>query len=150
LKYIFIVKVVGLSKMELARVEIERVREELEQLYRRIDSIARMLHSGDASLPEGPEVEDLPEEKIAELFSPLAHVERVKILKVLSDGGKYFTELMDETGLSHSPLYFHLNVLQKSWYVTQEFTRGRYLITPLGSEALKAACRLYKISETRR
>ena len=141
---------IDLSKMELARVEIERVKEELEQLHRRVDFIARTLHSGDASPPEGPKVKDLPEEKVAELFSPLAHVERVKILKALYAGGKYFTELMDETGLSHSPLYFHLNVLQRSRYVAQEFTRGRYLITPLGSEALKAACRLYKMSETRR
>ena len=92
-------------------------------------------------------IEDLPEAKIADLFSPLGHMERIKILKSLMTGGKYFTELMNETGLSHSPVYFHLNVLQKASYVNQEFARGRYLITAVGEEAMSFAVRLYGISK---
>jgi DNA-binding transcriptional ArsR family regulator len=135
-----------MSDLESAKNGIEQIRKELEQLSQKIEYIAKASSLGtEATSIESMKIEDLSEERVAELFSSLAHVERVKILKTLYGGGKYFTELMNKTGLSHSPLYFHLTVLQKGRYVIQEFTRGRYLITPLGSEALKVASHLCKI-----
>ncbi len=140
-----------MSEVELARKEIDRMQKGLDQLSRRIDSLATMAQpNAEAGSAEGVKMEDMPAERIAQLFSSLAHVERVKILKTLYGGGKYFTELMNETGLSHSPLYFHLNVLQKDRYVNQEFARGRYLITSLGSEALRVAFRLFFVSQGER
>ena len=135
-----------MSEIEIMKKELDKIKAGVEQLYQKIESFKAVSTLGDESASVGGlRVEDMPEDRVAELFSPLAHVERVKILKRLLDGGKYFTELMNETGLSHSPLYFHLNVLQKGGYVNHEYVRGRYLITSLGSEALRAAIRLYRL-----
>ena len=135
-----------MSDIELVKDELNRIKASLIQLCERVDSMARGTYGKEAEASQF-KTEDIPVEKIADLCSPMGHVERVKILKSLMTGGKYFTELMNETGLSHSPLYFHLNVLQKAEYVSQEFARGRYLISPLGKEAMNSIVRLYRISK---
>ena len=86
-------------------------------------------------------------EGVPAAVSPLAHMERIKILRALREGGKYFTELMNETGLSHSPLRFHLNVLIQGRYASQEYSRGRYLITRLGLEGLRHGAILASLRE---
>lgn len=137
-----------MSDIELIKRELNRIKLDVEQLNKRIESLKELesVKEMKASAKD-LKIGDVPEERIADLISPLANAERVKILKRLLENGRYFTELMNETGLSHSPLYFHLNVLQKSGYVNQEFARGRYLISTLGSEALRTAVRLYRMIE---
>ena len=66
----------------------------------------------------------------------LASKERLYILKLLFREGKYFTELEEHTGLNPSPLTFHLSKLIEGGFVSQEKTRGRYLITTKGRVAL--------------
>lgn len=66
----------------------------------------------------------------------LASKERLHILKLLFREGKYFTELEEYTGLNPSPLTFHLSKLMDASFISQEKTRGRYLITTKGRVAL--------------
>jgi len=76
-------------------------------------------------------------EKASEGLKPLANNERLKILQALYTGGKYFTDLVEVTGLEHSPLRFHLSSLIDAGYAEQERYRGRYLITVQGKIALR-------------
>ena len=76
-------------------------------------------------------------EKASEILKPLANSERLKILQSLYDEGKYFTDLVELTGLEHSPLRFHLSSLMDAGYAEQERYRGRYLITVHGKIALR-------------
>ncbi|MBU7043528.1 MAG: hypothetical protein HXS47_08030 [Theionarchaea archaeon] len=76
-------------------------------------------------------------EKASSLLKPLANAERLKILKGLYHEGKYFTDLVEITGLEHSPLRFHLSSLMEAAYAEQERSRGRYLITVYGKIALR-------------
>ncbi len=76
-------------------------------------------------------------ENASEILKPLANNERLKILQALYSGGKYFTDLVEVTGLEHSPLRFHLSSLMDAGYAEQERYRGRYLITVQGKIALR-------------
>jgi DNA-binding transcriptional ArsR family regulator len=80
---------------------------------------------------------DFDPEKASEILKPLANSERLKILQSLYDEGKYFTDLVELTGLEHSPLRFHLSSLMDAGYAEQERYRGRYLITVHGKIALR-------------
>ena len=80
---------------------------------------------------------DFDPEKASEILKPLANSERLKILQSLYDEGKYFTDLVELTGLEHSPLRFHLSSLIDAGYAEQERYRGRYLITVHGKIALR-------------
>ncbi len=139
--------------------EVEAIRKELEEIKSKIEELAEKIEKIPSRMPdkevEGVLTEEqeeklnfskLQEKEVVELVVPLAHAERVKILKNLAGRGKYFTELLSELGMSHSPLYFHLNILQKAGYVNQEYARGRYLITELGLRALKFLAQLYDSS----
>jgi DNA-binding transcriptional ArsR family regulator len=76
-------------------------------------------------------------EKASNILKPLANAERLKILQGLYSEGKYFTDLVEITGLEHSPLRFHLSSLMDAAYAEQERSRGRYLITVYGKIALR-------------
>jgi DNA-binding transcriptional ArsR family regulator len=83
------------------------------------------------------EYTDFDPEKASEILKPLANNERLKILQALYSEGKYFTDLVEVTGLEHSPLRFHLSSLIDASYAEQERYRGRYLITVHGKIALR-------------
>lgn len=53
-------------------------------------------------------------------------------------------DLSDKTGVKGGTFKHHMDSLLSSKYVYQEATRGRYLITQLGVEALKLAEMLYR------
>ncbi|MBU7031621.1 MAG: winged helix-turn-helix transcriptional regulator [Theionarchaea archaeon] len=76
-------------------------------------------------------------EKASNILKPLANAERLKLLQGLYEEGKYFTDLVEITGLEHSPLRFHLSSLMEAGYAEQERSRGRYLITVYGKIALR-------------
>ena len=82
------------------------------------------------SLIEGNEEE-------CNLLSPLANEIRLKILKILSKGGRYYTQLEREIGLKGGHFHFHLDKLIEARYVIQEEEKGPYLITTNGLKALK-------------
>ncbi|MCE7737013.1 MAG: winged helix-turn-helix transcriptional regulator [Candidatus Heimdallarchaeota archaeon] len=93
----------------------------------------------------------LNEEELEEFYeigtkmtSALSDPRRIKLLKLLEDGPAYQGDLSDKTGVKGGTFKHHMDSLLSSKYVYQEATRGRYLITQLGVEALKLAEMLYR------
>lgn len=88
---------------------------------------------------------DFEEEKIAGFLEALANENRLRILRLLSRGGRYLKELEKELPISSPTLISHLNVLEERGLVRQEASRGRYLITLRGRLALKAVARMARL-----
>ncbi len=75
------------------------------------------------------------EEDINQILSPLCNIIRIKILKNLSKGGKYYSELEQDMGIKAGHLLFHVNKLIENDYVAQE--KKKYIITLTGLKALQ-------------
>ncbi|MHA1594270.1 MAG: ArsR/SmtB family transcription factor [Candidatus Baldrarchaeia archaeon] len=91
-------------------------------------------------------IESMDPEVVEKDLKALASRERLEILKLLANGGLYFGELMELTGLNPSPLSFHLSKLAEAGFIKQERSRGRYIITSKGMIALALLAFLYKTS----
>jgi DNA-binding HxlR family transcriptional regulator len=128
---------------ETTEKELQQIKQQIQQLTKKLEDITVSLATKTETTKEHQTQHEIFSGDLTELIVPLANIERIKILKELSENGKYFTELMKETNLSHSPLTFHLNILERAGYIKQEFTRGRYIITPLGKTALQMLIQLY-------
>jgi DNA-binding HxlR family transcriptional regulator len=86
--------------------------------------------------------------KVAEVMSALGQEHRLRILKELTSGGKYITELQEKLPeITASTLSSHLKVLEEAGLVVQEKVRGRYLITMPGRTAYRMAIRITKFLE---
>ncbi len=81
--------------------------------------------------------EEVAEEEVCDLLSPLSNVTRLKIMKNLAKGGKSYAQLERQIGIKGGHLQFHLNNLINAGYVTQEKPQGKYLITMKGLNALR-------------
>lgn len=77
-------------------------------------------------------------------MSAISDSRRLKILKSLEQGPAYQSGLSEETGVKGGTFKHHMEALMNTRLVHQEATRGRYLITQLGVEALKLAEIIYK------
>ena len=81
----------------------------------------------------------------AAIMSALGNEHRIKIMKELTWGGLYASDLQDALKeISSSTLSSHLDVLQEAGLVVQERRRGRYLITMNGRLAIKMAASIAK------
>jgi DNA-binding transcriptional ArsR family regulator len=78
--------------------------------------------------------EEVNENKLNNLLTPLSNVVRLKILKNLSKGGKFYSQLEEATGIKAGHLLFHIEKLKEAKYVIQE--NKKYLITIKGRKAL--------------
>ncbi|MHA2032543.1 MAG: winged helix-turn-helix domain-containing protein, partial [Candidatus Kariarchaeaceae archaeon] len=78
------------------------------------------------------------------MVSALSDPRRIKLLKLLENGPSYQGDLSEQTGVKGGTFKHHMDSLLDAKYVYQEATRGRYLITQLGVEALKLAEMLYR------
>lgn len=127
---------------EELRAEMRQLRDELLKQYQappvtevqEITQDVRKLLSEQKDFTQYTEFDPV---QASEILKPLANSERLKILQGLYTEGKYFTDLVELTGLEHSPLRFHLSSLIESGYAEQERYRGRYLITVHGKIALR-------------
>lgn len=81
-------------------------------------------------------VKDLDLGKTADILSVLASPERLQILRLLDKKGRYYTELEEALGIGPSSLRHHLGKLKSAELVYQERSRGKYLITQKGKNAL--------------
>lgn len=84
------------------------------------------------------ELEDLKVDPalVASAMSALGNEHRLKILKELTSGGKYISELQEKLPeIASSTLSSHLDILEEAGLVVQEKVRGRYLITMPGRMA---------------
>ena len=83
--------------------------------------------------------------RTAEVMSALGNEHRIKILRELTWGGLYASDLQDVLKeISPSTLSSHLDVLQEAGLIVQERRRGRYLITMSGRLAIKMASSIAK------
>ncbi|MFX0072423.1 MAG: winged helix-turn-helix domain-containing protein, partial [Candidatus Hermodarchaeota archaeon] len=80
---------------------------------------------------------EINEKKESNLLIPLSNETRIKILKILSKGGAYYSQLQRQVGLKGGHFYFHLDKLINAGYITHEEDKGLYLITINGLKALK-------------
>jgi DNA-binding transcriptional ArsR family regulator len=130
---------------EELRAEMRQLRDELlqhlppeEEAAREAAEITKDIRKVLADKKENfTEYTEFDPETASSMLKPLANEERLKILQALYTEGKYFTDMVDLTGLEHSPLRFHLSSLIDAGYAEQERYRGRYLITVYGKIALR-------------
>jgi DNA-binding transcriptional ArsR family regulator len=84
-------------------------------------------------------------QRTAAVMSALGNEHRIKILKELTWGGLYASDLQDTLKeISPSTLSSHLDVLQEAGLIVQERRRGRYLITMNGRLAIRMASSIAK------
>ncbi len=84
-------------------------------------------------------IDTIPPERVANVITPLASEERLKILDFLKGGGKTFKELEDYIGKFGSSLTHHLNPLLEAGYVIKGEVRGTYYLTVEGRLAYRLA-----------
>ncbi|MEM1578837.1 MAG: winged helix-turn-helix domain-containing protein [Archaeoglobaceae archaeon] len=84
-------------------------------------------------------------EEIAEKLSSISNPIRIRILKVLAMGKKSYAELERITSIRGGHLHFHLKILIKSGYVTQETPQGKYMLTNEGLKIFKLLYQLGKL-----
>ncbi len=85
-------------------------------------------------------IEDGCEEEMCELLSPLSNVIRLKILKNLFKGPKYYSQLENQIGVKGGHLLHHIKNLKNAHYITKKEQKGsysKYSITDRGIKALK-------------
>ena len=87
---------------------------------------------------------DGTEQDDCKLLTPLSNETRLRILKTLSKGAMYYTQIEREIGIKGGHFHFHLDKLIEAGYVSQEEEKGPYLITTKGLKALKF---LYELRE---
>jgi hypothetical protein len=88
------------------------------------------------------DIEEINEQKLNDILTPLSNVLRLKILKNLCKDGKYYSQLEELTGIKAGHLLFHIEKLKDAGYVIQE--NKKYLITLNGRKALNLISGLTK------
>lgn len=88
--------------------------------------------------------------KTSAIMSAMGHEHRITILKELSWGGMYSSDLQEALKeISPSTLSSHLDVLEDVGLIRQEKRRGRYLITMAGRIAIKMAAEISRRVEVK-
>jgi len=85
---------------------------------------------------------------VAELLRSAAHPARIRILGLLLQGKRNFSQIMQHTRLSKTALANHMSHLIRKGLVTR-VTRGEYDLTVDGKELLNAAASVYMNSSRR-
>ncbi|MFX1273760.1 MAG: winged helix-turn-helix domain-containing protein [Promethearchaeota archaeon] len=84
------------------------------------------------------------EKEDSKLLTPLSNEIRIKILKVVSKGGTYYSQLEREVGIKGGSFHFHLDKLVEGGYIIQEGEKGPYIATINGLKALQFLFELKK------
>ncbi|MFX0072834.1 MAG: winged helix-turn-helix domain-containing protein [Candidatus Hermodarchaeota archaeon] len=99
------------------------------------------------SIKSALKTREIPENKLLKVLSPLANIQRLRILKSLRKYPKAFTELEKELNLKSGHLQFHLTSLLDSGYIIQQESRGKYHISSIGVNAIETLLDLYKLNQ---
>ena len=119
------------SEKEL-RKSMRKMARQSSNDYDRNVGTSRVIHLNKLNEEELEEFYEIGTKMVSALSDP----RRIKLLKLLEDGPAYQGDLSDKTGVKGGTFKHHMDSLLSSKYVYQEATRGRYLITQLGVEAL--------------
>jgi len=103
--------------------------ETIERLIRRSVELSKQRRT---VLRQLGSVDEIDEEEMARILSPLSNPTRIKIMKLLAKGSKSYVELERAVGIRGGHLQFHLRSLMEAGYVIQERVRKKYAITQLG------------------
>jgi len=88
--------------------------------------------------------------RTAAIMSAMGNEHRVTVLRELSWGGMYSSDLQDAVkDISPSTLSSHLDVLEQVGLIIQEKRRGRYLITMAGRIAIQMAAQISKRADVK-
>ena len=88
--------------------------------------------------------------RTAAIMSAMGNEHRVTILRELSWGGMYSSDLQASVkDISPSTLSSHLDVLEQVGLIIQEKRRGRYLITMAGRIAIQMAAQISKRADVK-
>jgi len=88
--------------------------------------------------------------RTAAIMSSMGNEHRVTILRELSWGGMYSSDLQESVkDISPSTLSSHLDVLEQVGLIIQEKRRGRYLITMAGRIAIQMAAQISKRADVK-
>lgn len=97
-----------------------------------------------------PVMSDRNVKRTAAIMSAMGNEHRITILRELSWGGMYSSDLQGALKeISPSTLSSHLDVLEQVGLIHQEKRRGRYLITMVGRIAIKMAAQIAKRVEVK-
>lgn len=118
--------------------------ETLESLIRHS---MKMAEHKKAVLRQWKSIEEIDEDRLAELLSPLSNPIRIRILKCLAKGGKSYAEIERTVGIRGGHLQFHLRNLMGAGYISHETLRKRYVITYTGMMVLNWLLNLREVEE---
>lgn len=116
---------------------IAKLLAEIEHLKREIQEIKQEQRVSDTK------ISDFDVYSLAEFFGILSSPERLTIIKLLYNGDRYFSELEQLLNLGPSSLRHHLSRLMKFGIISQERSRGKYIITDLGRRIFSFLVRTY-------
>lgn len=93
---------------------------------------------------ELPPIQQLPTKQLVkQILEPIAHPQRLEILKALYYEPKTFSQLSQHTKLRGGNLLFHLQKLTNAQLITQKNERSNYQITKKGEKILKTLQQLH-------
>lgn len=126
---------------------MESIVDTFETLESLIKQSLELAEQRRAILKQWRSIEDIDEDTVAKLLSPLSNPIRIRILKNLAKGGKSYAELERAVGIKGGHLQFHLRNLIEAGYITQT-VRKRYVITHSGLRVLNNLAGLNDLLET--
>jgi len=127
---------------------MENIVDTFETLESLIKHSMEMVEHKKAVLRQWKSIEEIDEEKLARILSPLSNPIRIRILKCLAKGGKSYAELERIVGIRGGHLQFHLRNLMDAGYISQNL-RKRYVITHTGLIALNRLLNLDEVEARR-
>ncbi|MHA1617113.1 MAG: ArsR/SmtB family transcription factor [Candidatus Njordarchaeales archaeon] len=89
-------------------------------------------------------IKQIDPSELADTLSVLSNPERIRILLLLIEQDRYFSEFEDLMRIGPSSLRHHLSKLLAAGLIQQERSRGKYSITTRGIAALLLLAYLYK------
>lgn len=118
--------------MEDLKAQLEELKKRLELLEESIDPVDEIMLSIKARLRrklEGGPLPELDEEKAAKTLKALANPDRIRIMKMLSNGPLGFKEIKEALGVESPTVSHHLKLLTRTGMVRKG---NKYEISPNG------------------
>ncbi len=141
-----------LNKFDVKQCPDDKCYKNVVDVFKGLRELLEFSRNAPVQFPVNPfllgksnDYKELTEDVICDRLVPLSNVTRLRILKILTKGGKNYAFLERETGIKAGHLRFHLNKLVTAGYVKQEKPQGRYLISRNGLKALQASQELCTI-----